>query len=166
MELASITKVSFSQVLGLARAIVEAGGEADVARIAQDVDMDLDRIGPIVAAAEFLGLLTVVDGDLRLTEFGHKVLKASTRERKAILRDFLKELPVFRYVIELIGGAGQSTSKGEVVDALAVHFGSHQAADLFKALVYWGRASELIAYDSRSEQMTIRVPGVALPPAH
>src|SRR2546422_954032 len=68
MELASITKVSFSQVLGLARAIVEAGGEADVARIAQDVDMDLDRIGPIVAAAEVLGLLTVVDGDLPLTE--------------------------------------------------------------------------------------------------
>lgn len=166
MDLHSITKVSFSQILGLARAVDEAGGDADVARIAAEVDMDLDRIGPIIAAAEFLGVLTVDDGNLRLTDFSHRVLKASTRERKTILRDFLKNLPVFRYVIELIETAGRPASRGEVMEALSVHFGSFQAEDLFKAIVYWGRASELLAYDSRTEQLTLRAPGVPMPPAH
>ena len=40
MDLRTITKVSFSQVVALARAIDEHGGVADVARIADDVEMD------------------------------------------------------------------------------------------------------------------------------
>src|SRR5437867_3866106 len=99
MDLHSITKVSFSQVVGLAEAVDEAGGQADVARIAAEVEMDLDRIGPIVAA-------------------------------------------------------------------FALHFGTYQSEDLFRALVYWGRYSELVAYDSRSEQLSLRVPGVRIPSAH
>ena len=166
MDLRTITKVSFSQVVALARAIDEHGGVADVARIADDVEMDLDGIGPVVAAAEFLGVLTVEEGDLRLTDFGRKLMKASVRERKAMLRAFMKDLPVFRYVIQLIETSGRPVSRKDVVEALAVHYGAHQADDLFRALVYWGRASELIAYDSRSELLTLRTPGVPMPPAH
>jgi NitT/TauT family transport system ATP-binding protein len=166
MDLHQITKVSFSQVLALARAVDEHGGVADVARIADDVEMDLDEIGPVVAAAEFLGVLTVDEGDLRLTDFGRKLMKASVRERKAMLREFMKDLPVFRYVIQLIESSGRPATRQEVTEALAVHFGSHQMEDLFRALVYWGRASELIAYDSRSELLTLRKPGVPMPPAH
>jgi len=166
MDLQSITKVAFSQVVALARAVDEHGGQADVARIADDVEMDLDGIGPVVAAAEFLGVVTVEDGDLRLTDIGRRLIKASVRERKAMLREFMKDLPVFRYVIELIETSGRPASRQEVIDALAVHFGSYSAEDLFRALVYWGRASELIAYDSRSELLTLRRPGVPMPPAH
>ena len=166
MDLHSITKVAFSQVVALARAVDEHGGQADVARIADDVEMDLDGIGPVVAAAEFLGVVTVEDGDLRLTEFGRKLIKASVKERKAMLREFMKDLPVFRYVIQLIESSGRPASRREVLEALAVHFGTHSSEDLFRALVYWGRASELIAYDSRSELLTLRKPGVPMPPAH
>ena len=166
MDLQSITKVSFSQIVALARAVEEHGGQADVARIADDVEMDLEGIGPVVAAAEFLGVLTVDEGNLRLTDFGRKVIKASVRERKAMLRQFMKDLPVFRYVIQLIETSGRPASRREVIDALSVHFGSYEAEDLFRALVYWGRASELIAYDSRTELLTLRTPGVPMPPAH
>jgi len=83
-----------------------------------------------------------------------------------MLREFMKDLPVFRYVIQLIETSARPASRQDVIDALAVHFGSHSAEDLFRALVYWGRASELIAYDSRSELLTLRTPGVPMPPAH
>ncbi len=166
MDLHSITKVSFSQVVGLAEAVDEAGGQADVARIAAEVEMDLDRIGPIVAASEFLGLVTVDSGTLRLTELSHKVLKAGLRERKKMLREILKDLPAFRYLIQMVEGAGRPVTRKEVVDTFALHFGTYQSEDLFRALVYWGRYSELVAYDSRSEQLSLRVPGVRIPSAH
>ena len=127
-----IAKVSVGQILGLVEAIDEVGGVADVATISQEVEMDVDRLGPILDAAEFLGLLMVHEGDVRITDLSRKLLSANVRERKAILR--------------------------EIIEALSVHVGSHRAADLFKALVYWGRYVELLRYDSQSEELTLRTP--------
>ena len=45
-----IAKVSVGQILGLVEAIDEVGGVADVATISQEVDMELDRLGPILSA--------------------------------------------------------------------------------------------------------------------
>ena len=153
-----IAKVSVGQILGLVEAIDEVGGVADVATISQEVDMDLDRLGPILGAAEFLGLVTVEDGDVRITELSRKLLHASVRERKAIVRDIIDDVPVFRLITEMARRAGRPLSRQEIIDALSSRVGSHQAEDLFKALVYWGRYVELVLYDSQSEQLTLRTP--------
>src|SRR6266545_765236 len=75
----SISKASVGQVLGLVEAVDEAGGTADVATISSEVDMDIDRLGPILAAAEFLGLLEVEDGDVRMTELSRKSPSSTSR---------------------------------------------------------------------------------------
>ena len=153
-----IAKVSLSQVVGLVEAVDEQGGEADVARIAAEVDMDIDRIGPIVDAAEFLGLLTVHDGDLRITELSRKVLHANPRQRKVIFRDILDDVPVFRLITDMVRAAGRPVEKKDVLDALEAQVGAHQTEDVFRALVYWGRYVELVQYDSESEEFTLRAP--------
>jgi len=79
-----IAKVSVGQILGLVEAIDEVGGVADVATISQEVDMDLDRLGPVLGAAEFLGLMTVDEGDVRITDLSRKLLHANVRERQPI----------------------------------------------------------------------------------
>jgi len=53
--------------------------------------------------------------------------------------------------------AGTPLERQKVLQALADRVGSHQAEDVFKALVYWGRYAELVRYDSESEQLTVRV---------
>jgi NitT/TauT family transport system ATP-binding protein len=152
----SMAKVSVGQVLGLVEAIDEVGGVADVATISQEVDMDLDRLGPVLGAAEFLGLLAVEEGDVRMTDLSRKLLHASVRERKAILRRVIDEVPVFRMVLDAARQARRPLERQEVLDAITARTGSHQAEDLFKALVYWGRYVELLQYDSRSEQVRLR----------
>jgi NitT/TauT family transport system ATP-binding protein len=154
----SISKVSVGQVLGLVEAIDETGGVADVATISQEVEMDLDRLGPILDAAEFLGLLTVEDGDVRMTDLSRKLLSANVRERKAMLRRVIDDVPVFRLVLDVARQARRPLERREVLGAIAARIGSHQAEDLFKALVYWGRYVELIQYDSRAEQLRLRAP--------
>ena len=153
-----IAKVSVGQILGLVEAIDEVGGVADVATISQEVEMDVDRLGPILDAAEFLGLANVEDGDVRITDLSRKLLRAGVRERKAILRDIIDDIPDFRMITDMARKAGRPLSRQEILDALSAHVGSHRAGDLFKALVYWGRYVELLRYDSQSEQLTLRTP--------
>lgn len=154
----SMAKVSVGQILGLVEAVEEVGGVADVATISQEVDMDVDRLGPILKAAEFLGLVTVEDGDIRITDLSRKLLSSNVRGRKAIVRNIIDDVPVFREITDMARKAERPVGRAEILDALTARVGSHQAQDLFKALVYWGRYVELLRYDSESEQLTLRTP--------
>ena len=154
----AISKVTAGQVLGLIEAIDEVGGAADVATISQEVDMDVDRLGPVLNAAEFLGLLAVEDGDVRMTDLSKKLLHANVRDRKSILREVIDDIPVFRMVLDMARQSGRPLERREVLEAISARLGSHQADDLFKALVYWGRYVELLRYDSGSEQVRLRTP--------
>src|SRR5205814_894015 len=88
-------------VLMVTHAIEEVGGVADVATISQEVEMDVDRLGPILDAAEFLGLLMVHEGDVRITDLSRKLLSANVRERKAILREIIDDIPDFRMITDM-----------------------------------------------------------------
>lgn len=153
-----MAKVSVGQILGLVEAVDEVGGVADAAILSREVDMDVDRLGPILNAAEFLGLVTIEDGDIRITDLSRQLLTASVRERKKIVREIIDDLPAFRFVTEMARTAGAPLGRQEVVEALAGRVGSHHAEDVFNALVYWGRYAELVRYDSEAEQLTLRTP--------
>ncbi len=151
-----IAKVSVGQILGLVEAIDEVGGSADAATISQEVEMDIDRLGPIIDAAEFLSFVKVADGDLSITDLSRKVLHANVRERKKILRDIIDDVPIFKQVMEMARGAGRPLSREEVLGAITARVGTHNAGDIFNALVYWGRYTELVSYDSEAEELTVR----------
>ncbi len=157
-ELHPIAKVSVGQILGLVEAIDEVGGSADAATISQEVEMDIDRLGPIIDAAELLGFVKVQEGDLTITDLSRKVLHANVRERKTIIREIIDDVPMFRQVMEMARAAGRPLSREEVLGAIAERFGTHNAKDLFDALVYWGRYTELVHYDSELEELTVRNP--------
>src|SRR5437870_8354488 len=96
-----MSKVSVGQILGLVEAVDEVGGVADAATIAREVDMDIDRLGPILGAAEFLGLVTVEDGDIRITDLRRKLLMATVRERNKIIRQVIDDLLTIRLVMAM-----------------------------------------------------------------
>ncbi len=153
-----IARVSVGQILGLVEAIDEVGGSADAATISQEVEMDIDRLGPIIDAAEFLGFVKVAEGDLSVTDLSRKVLHANVRERKRIIRDIIDDVPIFKEVMQMARERGRPLSREEVLGAITAQVGTHNADDFFRALVYWGRYTELVNYDSESEELTLRVP--------
>jgi len=159
-----LSKVPLGQIVGLLKNVEEAGGDADVAEIARASDIDLNQLPPVVDAAVFLGLAQAGEGDLSITPLGRKVLAAGLRQRKAILRGIIQQLPGFQRVTERIVAAGRPLSRQEVIDALAAQVGSHEADGFFTALVAWGRYTELLTYDSRSELLGLRTPAPAAPP--
>src|SRR5207245_1139615 len=82
-------------------------------------ELDVDRLGPILTAAEFLGLVKVEDGDVRITDLSRKLLTASVRERKRIVREIIDDLPTFRLIMDMARNAGSPLGRQEVVQALA-----------------------------------------------
>src|SRR5437899_12236599 len=94
-----MAKVSVGQILGLVEAVDEVGGVADAATISREVEMDVDRLGPILVASEFLGVVTVEDGDIRITELSRKLLPAMVREWKRLRRELICDFPAFRLVM-------------------------------------------------------------------
>lgn len=157
-DMRAIAKVSMGQILGLVEAVDEVSGSADAATIAQEVEMDVAALGPIIGAAEFLGLVEVRDGDLVNTDLADRLLEATTPERKAIIRDIIDDVPVFRQVTDMARAAGRALSREEIVETLTASVGSHQAGDIFDALVYWGRYVRMVIYDSQSELFVIQPP--------
>jgi len=153
-----IAKVSMGQILGLVEAVDEATGTADAATIAQEVDMHVGDLGPIVDAAEFLGLVAVRGGDLHITDLGRKVLHGSVHERRVLIRGVIDNIPMFRQITGMVRSAGKPLSKRQVLKALSDHVGSHHADQMFRALVYWGRYVRLVEYDSDSERFSLRMP--------
>lgn len=143
------------QILGLVEAIDEVGGTADVATISQEVEMDIDRLGPIIDAAELLNFVKVEEGDLTITDLSRKVLHANVQERKTLIRDIIDDVPIFRMVMEMAKAASRPLSRDEVLGSIAAQVGTHNASDLFDALVYWGRYTELVLYDSESEELRV-----------
>ena len=120
--------------------------------------MDVDHLGPILDAAELLGLVTVADGDVRITDLSRKLLSANLRQRKTILRDITDRVPEFRLILDTARQASRPLGRQEILDVITVRVGRHQAEELFNALVYWGRYVELLHYDSESELLTLRAP--------
>jgi NitT/TauT family transport system ATP-binding protein len=155
-DFASIAQVSMSRLVGLIEAVDEIGGAADVATISQEVDMDVDHLGPVLTAAELLGLVNVADGDVKLTDRSRQLLSANIRQRRALLRNIVDEVPGFHTVLRMARQAGRPLTREEALDAFAAEVGRHQAEGLFQALVYWGRYLGVVRYDSASEQLTLR----------
>lgn len=153
-----IARVSAGQILGLVEAIDEVGGSADVATISQEVEMDIDRLGPIIDAAELLGFVKVEEGDLTITDVSRKVLHANMPERKKFIREIIDDVPIFKEVMAMARQAGRPLSRAEILGRITAQVGTHNADDLFNALVYWGRYTELVVYDSESEELTLRAP--------
>lgn len=148
-------RASVGQVIGLLKAIDEAGGREDVAQIAREGKLDADSIPALISLAERLGLVEVHDGDVVLRDHGRRVLQASIPERKKVLAGLLDDQDWMQEVLRVLRARGGSAARSEVLDALGAKFGTYRAEILLDAAVYWGRYGGLLKYSSASEKLRL-----------
>jgi NitT/TauT family transport system ATP-binding protein len=140
-------KASPSELQGLLVLLNEHKGSEDVARLADDLDLEIDEILPSLDYAEALGLVRVVEGRANLTDNGRRLLSASIRERKTILRDQLKKTTLFKTILRALESApGGRLTEDEVQRLLA--FTTAPGDSYVLNIINWGRYAELFRYDS------------------
>src|SRR5215470_8952131 len=91
-----------NQVFGLLDLVRAYNGKTDVAKLNIELRVDIDELLPIIDTAEYLGLVTVQQGDISLTDLGKRALTARMTERKKIVRDQLQTLEPFPDITNLL----------------------------------------------------------------
>jgi NitT/TauT family transport system ATP-binding protein len=140
-------KAAPSEVMGFLVLLNDHKGTEDIARLADDLDLEIDEILPSVEYAEALALLRVADGRATLTEAGQKLLAGSIRDRKTMLREQLKKTTLFKALMRALEGAPEGRLSEEEVTRL-IEFTTAPADDYVQNIINWGRFTELFRYDS------------------
>lgn len=140
-------KASPTEMLGLLVLLNDHKGEEDIARLGDDLDLEIDEILPSLEFAELLGLVAVKDGRATLTPGGRELLATGIRERKTILRERLRTTTLFKTLLGALESAPERRLTEDQVNRL-IEFTSAPADALVQNIINWGRYAELFRYDS------------------
>lgn len=142
-----------NQVFGLLDLLRAYNGKTDVAHLNIDLRIDIDELLPIIDTAEYLGLVTVQQGEISLTDLGRKALAARMPERKEIIRDKVQSMDPFVSVAKLLNEK-EELNRIELGRFVSQNF--EQVADLHRTvrlIISWGVFTGLFRYDGESEKL-------------
>ncbi|MCI4323153.1 MAG: AAA-associated domain-containing protein [Thermoplasmata archaeon] len=139
-------KCAPSEMMGLLVLLNEHKGEDDLARLADDLDLEIDEILPSSDFAEALQLVRMKDGRITLTDIGRKLLAATIRDRKELLREQLKRTTLFRTLVRALeSSAEHQLTEEQVQQLIGVTVPSADSALL--NIINWGRFVGLFRFD-------------------
>jgi NitT/TauT family transport system ATP-binding protein len=150
----SYPKSSPTELLGLLVLLDSHKGSEDVALLADDLDLEIDEILPSLEYAELLQLVKVADGRASFTDLGRKLVAASIRERKSMLREQLKRTTLFKTLLRALEGAPEHRLSDEQLAQLLA-FTPAIADDAVQHIVNWGRYAELFRYDAKTHELAL-----------
>jgi hypothetical protein len=131
------------------------GGQDDVFHIAADTRRDAGRLISVAKAAELLNFVTTSDRQVVLEYEGRRFVKASRADRKAIWRDRILQLRLFRVTQEMLRRQGGPID-GEVVrETLILNLPEEDYEKEFAIFVDWTRYGDLFAYDETTGQISM-----------
>lgn len=149
----SYPKCSPTEMMGLLVLVNSHKGSEDIARLADDLDLEIDEILPAVDYAEVLQLVKVSDGRATLTDLGKKFLASTIRDRKLILREQLARTTLFRTLLRALDKAPERQLSDEELGSI-VSLAQAPLEDAVQNIVNWGRYAELFRYDSDEHRLT------------
>ena len=148
MSIDPIPQVGISRVIGLLEVLDDAGGRYDVFRLARDVNYEFGEILRVLKGAEMLGLVETPGADVVLTSTGGQMLRGRVNNRKKLLKEQLKKLPIFRTVVDALQRSEDHRADEDAfLEIFAIHLPSEDPESVLKTVIDWGRYAELIGYD-------------------
>ncbi len=152
----TIPRVQVGRMIGLLEILQDFKGKVDLAKVAEELRLELDDILPAVDAAKLLRLLQVDKGDLILTDDGKMLLSNNASGRKRMLNKTLASLGEFKGIIDFIkSNHGGEITKDDLIGFLKENMPDVDAEQTFSWIVEWGRYSLLLRYDSGNEKIKI-----------
>jgi NitT/TauT family transport system ATP-binding protein len=139
--------VSVGRIFALIEVMDRTEGPDDVFRLGQALRLGLDKLLPLLDAVKLLGWASVTAGDYDLTAEGLRVARAEAGERRLLLRDRLRRLPLIAGILRALG-TGAPVSREAIVDPLRARLGDMEAERQVDTAVDWGRQAELFDYDA------------------
>lgn len=150
----SLPAVRIGSIAGLLE-LLEDRQEKDLYRLAQELQLEVDEILPIVEAAKLMDFVELAEGDINLKPVGQQFINGGIDDRKQIMRSqLLTNIRLVQRIYRLLEAKNNQRIPEELVlDILESHFSPQEAERQLKTVVDWGRYAEIYGYDEPSGQI-------------
>jgi NitT/TauT family transport system ATP-binding protein len=142
---------------GLVELLVDRGGEEDMYHVAEDLQLEVDDLLPIVDAARMLGFAETREGDIHITPPGKAFAEADIQRRKDLFREALLTHATFLQTIDsALHQKSDHTMPLEFFrDILDEHFAEHDVQLQLDTVLNWGRYAEIFTYDPETDTLRL-----------
>ena len=138
----------------------DRGGVEDLSRLAEELVMDVEDLLPIVEASSLLGLVTLTEGEVKITPQGVAFADADIQTRKELFRDAaVKNVMVLQQIESILKAkTDHSIPKEFFHDILDEHFSQAEVERQLDTAMNWGRYAEIFDYDSETGRLVLAEP--------
>src|SRR5579864_9365617 len=147
------------QLSGLIERLTEApyNGRADLPHLADEENLDVDELFPLIEFMQLLGWAHVSGGDIELTAGGRVYAAADMLPRKQMFADALvKHVPLAAHIRRVLDERpGHRAPAARFLRELEDHLSEEEAQRVLETMINWGRHAEIFAYDYDDEVLSL-----------
>ena len=144
------------EIIGLLEYLHQRGDEEAVVRIAADTNREFAHVVFIVKAAELLGFASTPLHMVVLTPEGRHFVEATPEQRKALWRERLLTLRLFREVYELLQQQPDHAVDSDfVLETIVMCMPYENYERVFNTFIRWARFGGLFAYDETTQRISL-----------
>jgi NitT/TauT family transport system ATP-binding protein len=152
-----LPEATSSEIVGLLEYLDARGGRADVFRIASDTNREFGHVISVVKAAEMLDFVDTPKRMVVLEPTGQRFLKADPEGRKAIWREQLLKIHLFRDIYDML----QREPKHEIdrdllLETIIMHMPQENYEKMSNTFIRWARFGDLFGYDENTETISLQ----------
>ena len=122
-------------------------------RIASDTNREYGQVIAIVNAAELLDFVTTPKRTVILEPLGSRLVRADPLERKALWRQQLLQIALFKKVADALEQHEHRLDADDVLETIAMCMPYENHEQLFEVFVSWARYGDLFAYDEGTRML-------------
>ncbi|HET6184339.1 MAG TPA: nitrate/sulfonate/bicarbonate ABC transporter ATP-binding protein [Acetobacteraceae bacterium] len=132
-------------------------GRADLPRLAEALQLELDELLPLGEALQMLQFAVLAEGDIVLTPAGRAFVQADTDERKQRFAAALRaNVPLAALIRRVLEERWNHHAPGlRFRDELEDYMSPDYAEQTMRTAIAWGRYAELYSYDEEADQFSL-----------
>jgi NitT/TauT family transport system ATP-binding protein len=154
-----LPEASVQQISGLLERLTEEPyfGRADLPHLADEENLALDELFPLLELLQLLGFAQVSGGDIELTAMGRSYAAAGMEGRKRNFADaVLKHVPLAAHIRRVLDERpGHRAPAARFLRELEDHLSEEEAQRVLDTVINWGRHAEIFAYDYDDEVLSL-----------
>jgi NitT/TauT family transport system ATP-binding protein len=152
-----LPEASANEIIGLLEYLRARGGKGEVFRIAADTGQHFDQVIRVVVAAELLNFVDTPKRLVVLDVLGRQFLEADADQRKAIWREQLLKLGLFREIYNALQREPDHTlDRDFVLETIVLRIPGENYEKIFHTFINWSRYGDLFAYDETTGKITLQ----------
>lgn len=152
-----LPEASDSEIMGLLEYLDARGGRRDVFHVASDTNREFGRMIGIVKAAELLNFVDTPKSMVVLEPEGARFLQALPEERKALWREQLLNLNLFREVYNALQRQpGHEVDRDFVLETIIMRMPQENYEKVFNTFIRWAQFGDLFSYDEATETVALQ----------